>query len=523
MTQYLSNTHSGSTYGILALNHEGKNVIRSYHMGFTIREIDPHCKFSSAVTVDALSQAIPADAITQVIAQEGVQEIRERRLTAALTIWVVIALHLYPTVSIHGVVRKLARGLRFLWPDPEVPLPGDSALSYRRQQVGARPLVALFKQVCRPMATSQTVGAFLFGLRVMALDGTCEDVADTPANARAFGRRSGNRGASAFPQLQGVYLVECGTHAIVDAGFWPCHTSERVGGFRLLRSVQRGMLVQWDRGFHSFDMVAATRARGAHVLSRLPAQVQPEPLRTLPDGSVLARLLPSDDRRRRQGTHILVRVITYTITDPALPGHGEEHRVITTLLNPRLVPAHDVACAYHERWEIEIVIDEIDTHQRLVGRTLRSLTPVGVIQELYGVLLAHYAVRVLMHEAALTVDCDPDRLSFVHALEIVRDAVPEFQQVAPAQQPALYDRMLREIAAKRLPPRRTRSNPRVVKRTQSNFKRKRAEHFQPPGPQGSFRDAVVIQPPPVLDRPHGMLEPATGAALEFRQRAPCVI
>jgi hypothetical protein len=357
----------------------------------------------------------------------------------------------------------------------------------------------------------------------MALDGTGEDVADTPANARAFGRWNGSRGASAFPQLQGVYLVECGTHAVVDAGFWPCQTSERVGGFRLLRSVQRGMLLRWDRGFHSFEMVAATRARGAHVRSRLTVQVQPEPVRVLPDGSVLARLLPSDERRRRRGEHILVRVITYTITDPALPGHGETYRVLTTLLNPRLAPAHEVACTYHERWEVERVIDEIDTHQRLVGRTLRSLTPVGVIQEAYGVLLAHYAVRVLMHAAALTVDRDPDRLRFVHALEIVRDAVPEFQQVAPAQQSARYDRMLREIAAKRLPPRRPRSNPRVVKRTQSNVKRKRAEHFQPPVPQQSFRDAVVIQPPPVVDMPHAGPEPDTGAGLARQQHALGVI
>jgi hypothetical protein len=492
-------------------------------LGFTIREIDTECKFSSALTVDALSQVIPSNTITQVIAQEGASEIRERRLTAVLTVWLVIALHLFPTVAISGVFRKLARGLRLLWPDPEVPLPSDSALAYRRQQLGARPLVALFKQVCRPIATSQTRGAFLFGLRLMAIDGTSEDVPDTPANAKAFGRHSSARGASAFPQLQGVYLAECGTHVVVDAGFWPCHTSERVGGFRLLRSVRRGMLLMWDRGFHDFDMLVAARQRGAHILGRLPAHVKPLPLRTLPDGSVLAYLLPADDARRRRGVRILVRVITYTITDPALEGYGEEHRLITTLLNPRLAPAHDLACAYHERWEIELVIDEIDTHQRLVGRTLRSLTPLGVIQELYGILLAHYAVRVLMHAAALRVDVDPDRLSFVHALEIVRDAVPEFQQVARAQQPALVERLLREIAAKRLPERRLRVNPRVVKRKMSNFKLKRAEHLCLPKCQGSFREAVVVQPPPVLELPQPRPIVRAAAVVERIQRAPRLI
>jgi hypothetical protein len=480
-------------------------------------------KFSSALTVDALSQAIPTAAITQVIAQHGVAEVRHRRLTMTLVVWLIIALHLYPTVAIDGVLRKLARGLRFIWPDPSIALPGASAIAYRRTQVGARPIVALFQQVCQPIATPDTRGAFVFGLRAMAVDGTTEDVPDTAANAAAFGRHTSARGASAFPQLQGVYLIECGTHVVVDAGFWPCHTSERIGGFRVLRSVGRGMLLMWDRGFHDFDMVVAVRRRGAHVLSRLPAHVKPLPLRTLPDGSVLAYLLPSEDARRRRGERILVRVITYTITDPTLPGYGEEHRVITTLLNPRLASAHEVACAYHERWEIEIVIDEIDTHQRLVGRTLRSLTPVGVIQELYGILLAHYAVRVLMHEAALRADVDPDRLSFVGALEIVRDAVPEFQMVAPAQQQTLYERMLHDIAAKLLPERRARVNARVVKRKMSNFKLKRPEHTQPPKPQGSFRDAVVVQTPQVLELPHPYLVPQENVILELRHYEPARI
>src|SRR5436853_2620429 len=492
-------------------------------MGFKIREIETECKFSSALTVEALSRAIPPDAIRQVIAQEGVGETRLRRLTMVLVVWLVIALHLYPTVAIGGVLRKLARGLRFVWPDPSIRLPGDSAIAYRRSQLGARPIVALFHQVCQPMATPQTRGAFLFGLLLIALDGTTEDLPDTPANAAVFGRHTSGRGAGAFPQVQGVYLVECGTHAVIDAGFWPCHTSERLGGLRLERALRRGMLVMWDRGFHDFDMIVGARRRGAHVLSRLPAHVKPQRVRTLADGSYLAYLHPSDYRRRKHGERVLVRVITYTISDPALPGYGEEHRVITTLLKWRLAPAHDVACAYHERWEIEIVIDEIDTHQRLVGRTLRSLTPVGVIQELYGVLLAHYAVRVLMHEAAVQADLDPDRLSFVHALEIVRDAVAEFQMIAPAQQRELYERMLRDIAAKRLPERRLRSNARVVKRKMSNFKLKRPEHYQPPKPQGTFRDAVVVRAPPVLELPQ-LRTVSQGAALwELRQPAHCLI
>jgi hypothetical protein len=241
----------------------------------------------------------------------------------------------------------------------------------------------------------------------------------------------------------------------------------------------------------------------------------------------LAYLFPSDYQRRKGGERVLVRIITYTITDPALPGYGQEHRVITTLLNPCHAPAHALACAYHERWEIEIVIDEIDTHQRLVGRTLRSLTPVGVIQELYGVLIAHYAVRRLMHEAAQQADLDPDRLSFVRALEVVREAVPEFQMVAPTQTTALYARMLQDIAAARLPQRRLRVNARVVKRKMSNFKLKRSAHARPLQPVGSFHDAVVIQVPPepptvVLELPARILD-LPAALLDLRQPERCRI
>jgi hypothetical protein len=252
------------------------------------------------------------------------------------------------------------------------------------------------------------------------------------------------------------------------------------------------MLVMWDRGFHDYDMIARAQQRGAQVLSRLPAHVKPKQIRTLADGSYLAYLRPSDYRRRKRGERLLVRVIEYTLTDPALPGYGETHRLVTTLLDSEPCPALDLVCAYHERWEIEIVIDEVDTHQRLAGRPLRSLKPVGIIQELYGLLIAHYAIRFLMHEAALQSDLDPDRLSFVHALRVIADAVPEFQMVAFGQLTHLYRRLLQDIADGRIPERRLRSNPRVVKRKMSNFRLKRPEHQHWPQPTLSFRKAVAL-------------------------------
>jgi hypothetical protein len=461
-------------------------------VGFRLRQIEEGSKFIQHLTVDALSQVVPNDVVLAVLEAEGLKTKRERKLNLMVMVYVVIGMGLFPALRIGNVMNKLAKGLRYIWEDPDIAIPGDSALSYRRDQLGARPIVELFRRICRPIATPETPGAFLFGLRGMAIDGTTEDMADSPENAAVYGRHSNGRGDAAYPQIQGVYLVECGTRAIVDAGFWPCHTSERVGGFRMLRSLTEGMLVMWDRGFHDFNMIVEARKRSAHVLSRLPAHVQPKRIKTLSDGSYLAYLYPSDYQQKKRGDHCRVRIIEYTITHPDVPGYGETHRLVTTLLDPVLYPGLDLACAYHERWEIELVIDEIDTHQRLSGRPLRSQTPVRIIQELYGLLIAHFIVRFLMHQAAINHSLDPDRLSFTHALELIRDAVDQFQQTARDQLGSLHQRLLRDIAAKLLPKSRLRSNPRVVKRKMSKFQRKRPENRFVTIPLDSFDQVVAL-------------------------------
>jgi Insertion element 4 transposase N-terminal/Transposase DDE domain len=462
-------------------------------VGFILREMDAERKFAQELTLDAIGRAVPLHQIQAALQDENAQATRERKLNMVVVVLVVIAMSLYPYFSIEHVLKRVAQGLRFIWPDPEYPVPKDNAFTYRRYQLNARPMVALFHRVCRPIATPQTPGAFLFGMRLVAIDSTVEDVPDTPENAAAFGRHHGDRGDGAFPQVRGVYLVECGPHTIIEAGFWPLHTSERVGGFRLLRALEPGMLLLWDRGFHDYDMFAQVLQRQAQALGRFSAQGRPKLVCPLPDGSYLAYIYPSEYRRRQRGEHLLVRVIEYTIVDPGQPGYGEVHRLMTTLLDPEAYPAEELACAYHERWEIELVIDEVDSHQRLARRPLRSHKPVGVIQELYGLVIAHYAVRFLMHEAALQAGIDPDRLSFVETLRVIGDAVPEFQMISPEQWPRLYGRLLHDIAAERLPERRLRSNPRVVKRKMSNFRLKRAEHAHWPQPTMPFRKAVAIQ------------------------------
>jgi hypothetical protein len=468
---------------------------------FRLRQPDPNNKFTEQLKLQALVGIVPQTLVHEVLAECGALAPRERKLSMEAVVWVLLAMNLFLDSSIGYVLEKLARGARLLWPDPDAPLPRAHALTYRRYQLGARPLVALFHRVCRPLATPDTPGAFYHGHRLLAVDGHTLTVPDTPANAAYFGRHRTARGAGAFPQVQGVYLVEVGTHAVVDAGFWPCHTSERRGARRLLRSLPADSLLLYDRGLHEYDLVAGAQARQAHVLGRLPATVKPvrDPRSSpLPDGSWLAWLQPTDRARRADGENVRVRVIEYTLDDPRRPGHQERHRLLTTLLDPRTAPALELVVLYHKRWEVEGTNDELETHQ--VGHfptdtplpVLRSRKPVGVFQELYSLLLAHYAVRTLMHEAALASGVSPDRVSFTRAVRVLTDATVEFQLAAPDLLPGLYRRLLKDLTRELLPPRRIRSNPRVVKRKMSNFPLKRVWHRQWPQPTRPFPETVVL-------------------------------
>ncbi len=458
----------------------------------SLRQLDSSVHWTHEATLDGLSRVISSARVAQVLQRAGASERRIRKLSLVLTVFVCIGMNLFADEAIDAVLRKLLAGARFLRPEQDLDLAGASAICQRRRQLGVRPMVALFHEVCKPLATVATRAAFRFGLRVMAIDGTVEDVADSPANARYFGRLKGSRGASAFPQIRCVYLCECGTHAICDAGVWPSEVDERLGGWRMLRSVGPGMLVMWDCGFHSYDMCVRCRTQGAQFLGRVPAVVRFTPIERLADGSYLAYLRPSDRHRRRQGERLLVRVIEYTVNDPHRPHHGQRHRLITSLCEVAQASAHALAVEYHKRWEVEIVIDETDTHQRRPLRPFRSRTPQGVLQEIYGLLLAHYLVRSLMQEAAQALDLAPDQLSFVGALRIIREAVFQAQIVAPHQARDWYHRLLRDIGREQLPQRANRSNPRVVKRKMSKFDLKREPHRHWPQPTKSFADAIVL-------------------------------
>lgn len=460
-------------------------------MGMMVRDKAALAAQDPAQQIAVLAEALPAALIEQVLAPYQRPGQRHRKLPLRTVLLVVLGMSLYTHTALAVVYRRVVGGLHRRRRAGDAGLAGRSAICQGRARLGIRPLVALFHLVARPLATATTPGAFLWGLGVFAIDGTKEVVPDSPANVRAFGRHKD----AAYPQVLGVYLLEVGTHAVVDAGFWPGRTSEHTGRRRVLRSLPVGnSLLLADAGFYSYALLAqVVRERQGHVLARLPAGVQLHHAHTLADGTQVGRVYPPATARH---PGMRVRVLTYRLTDPARPHYDEVQRLVTTLCDPVRYPALDLICAYHERWEIELTLDELACHQRPSQQPLRSQTPLGVLQELYGFLLVHYALRALMLEAATRAGVDTDRISFARTVQVVTESIPEFQASAPATHRRLRLLLLQDIAACLLPPRELRSNPRVIKRQQSKFPRKRRQHRGTPPLTCTFRAAVTLIPAP---------------------------
>lgn len=429
-----------------------------------------------------LYQLLAPPRVAFILNRTGRQSRRRRRVPAAAVVWLVVAMALFPELSVPQVWRRLH-------PSTDRAEPAESSFTQARHRLGIPPLRQLFEEVARPMATHQTVGAFYRGWRLMGLDGTVLDLPDTPDNDRAFGRPCTGRAPGAFPQLRLLALCELGTRAVCGVVIKPCRRNEQVMVTPLLDQLGPGMLLLWDRGFFGYPLARRVLATGAHLLARAPAGLALPAVRALPDGSYLAELYPCADDRRRGKGGLPVRVIEYTHDDPNRPGCGEKHRLITDLLNPEDLPAREAPSVYHERWEEELAFDEVKTHLNGRGVALRSKTPAGAVQEVYGLLLAYYVIRRVIHDAAVTASVDPDRLSFTGSLRVLQCRLPE----AP-QQPAevWYAGLLRELRRQRLRPRRERWYPRVIKRKMSNWKKKRPQHHHPPQPTKPFREAIVL-------------------------------
>lgn len=393
------------------------------------------------IALGVLTRLITRELVDDVLTSTGRAGERKRLLPARVTVYFVLALALFHGDSYEEVMRKLVQGLSWLaiW-KREWHVPTPSALTRARERLGSEPLRELFERAAVPCAQRSTAGAWLAGRRLMAIDGVELECPDTSANAARFGYVSAKGGGHGpYPQVLVVALAECGTRAVTAAEAGNAEDGESPLAIALARrpgNLEPGMLVTADRGLYSYDLARAVTAAGADFAFRVSGVVDLPVLEWLPDGSYRSYIAEPQAKGRAQfrnrtkphlppvqltslpGIH--VRVLDYDVPGR---GSGEIFTVVTSVTSHEDLPAPDLAAAYHERWEEETTFAEIETTLRGPATVLRSRSPDLVLQEIYGLLLTHYAVRKLMTEAADQAELDPDRLSFTRALNIARRQV----------------------------------------------------------------------------------------------------
>jgi len=459
--------------------------------------VEPGQRLSDRVALGVLTATFSRQLVDEVIEATGRREKRNRLLPAHLTVYYVLAMTLFSSAGYEEVMRSLTEGLSWASDgEDEYEMPSQVAISKARARLGPEPLAELFGRACVPLATPATRGAFYRHWRLVSMDGTTIDVADTAANAEVFGRAGTGRGeGSAFPQLRMVALGECGTHAVIAAQLDSYAVGEVTLAKKLVPGLQPGMLCLADRGFTAHPLFAAAAASGADLLWRAKSNAVLPVLERLSDGSFRSELVASTDKRQRQDV-LTVRVIEYTLEDAGRPAAaGTTYRLLSTVLDPEAAPADELAALYAQRWEIESIFDELKTHQRGPRTILRSRTPQGVYQEAWGYLCVHYALRALIHAAADSGGLDPDRISFTRAMHAARRSVRTGLTGAGSLGAALR-RATTELLHALLPERRLRANARVVRRKMSNYHVKRATHRSWPTPTMPSSAAVRILSPP---------------------------
>jgi len=399
-------------------------------MARTRKSLPAKVDIAHLISAGVLAGACPRAMIEEVLQLNERESKRERLLPAPAVVYFVMALALWREAPAEEVLRVVCEGLQWLsGGESSAVLPSKSAISQARSRLGWEVMRDLGDRVLRPVAQRGAPGCWYRGLRLMAIDGTCMDVADEAENATFFGYPGTRGGYSAFPQTRVTALVECGTHVVVAAEMGPYKHSETAMAARLLpRKLTADMLLLADRGYYGYELWSSACATGARLAWRVNSNLKLPVTQPLPDGSYLSAVFAASDHSRRRP--LPVRVIQYTLQGDKEAGN-DSYRLITNILDEQLAPANELAALYHERWEIEAVLDEFKTHLRANSTVLRSKTPELVQQELWGLLLAHFAIRQLMAQAAWDKGMDPDRLSFVHAVRVVKRKLPQAAAVPP--------------------------------------------------------------------------------------------
>ena len=405
-------------------------------MARTLAELPAGSRITDYISLGVIAKFFPVEKIHDVLEQTNRASVRERDLPAHVVVYYVIALALYMRSSYREVLRCLLEGVQWLLdPSAKVKVSGKSGISQARSRLGVEPVKKLYDAVVTPIAEKRTKGAWFRQWRLVSLDGSTLDVADTVENDEAFGRPGASRGSSAFPKIRFVALLENGTHVLWAAHMDQYATDELTLAETVIPSLRQGMLCMADRFFPSYKLWRMAAKTGADLLWRTRQNARLDVEKRLTDGSYLSRIYASTSDRRNGRNGVVVRVIDYRLKD--VEGSEPLYRLITTILDHEQAPARELAALYHERWEIETTLDELKTHLRGAQIVLRSKTPDLVRQEFFGLMMAHFAVRGLMHEAALKADEDPDRLSFLHSVRVLQRRMARYAAIPPSAEKSL--------------------------------------------------------------------------------------
>ena len=400
-------------------------------MARTLAEMPKGARITDYISLGVVSKTFPLSTIHAILRRTEKASERQRELPAHIVVYYVIALALFMQVSYREVLRCLLEGIQWLKdPGEKIHVTGKSGISQARTRLGWEPIEALYDEIVKPIAETRTKGSWFHTWRLVSLDGSTLDVADTPENREAYGYPGASRGKSAYPQIRFVSFVENGTHVLFGSRMGPYATGETTLTKNIIQNLAPGMLCFADRGFFGYELWKQAQATGADLVWRGKKNLRLPCLKRFSDGSYLSVIYPSQRDRRKKTNGIEVRVIDYVLE--GVPDAGPFYRLLTTILDSEKAPARELAALFHERWEIETALDELKTHLRGSQIVLRSKTPALVKQEFYGLLLAHFAIRGLMHEAALKDDADPDTISFTHTLRVIRRKLPLFVFFPPS-------------------------------------------------------------------------------------------
>lgn len=429
-------------------------------------------RLTDFITMGVLASVFAVSDVRKSLAAVGKRSVRERDFPNHIVVYFVIMMAFYMRSSYDAIIEALLLGLEFITGTScDMKTTHRSSIIRGRERVGWEPLAHLFDTHVHPIATKETVGAWYAGLRMVVMDGTTFEVADSDDNSLYFPRSAG-KSPGAFPRLDTVFLAEAGTHLVfgISATTSKEHAKsmmkmEKQDGEltlakKLVPKLKRGMLLLCDRLYPGYELINSVIATGAHLLWRVKNGIRLDVEKQLPDGSFLSRLHGKSDRNRKHG--VAVRVINYK-----LKGVGKEnYRIITSLLDHKKAPAHELAALYHERWEIETVNSEAKVHLKPSKTPLRSKSFDLVIQELYGLMLGHYIVRRMMHQAALQTQQDPDNISFKHAVQVITSNIPDYEQSSISE---TKKRVTKAILRRKVSSSRGRQNPRQVRRWRNKY------------------------------------------------------